>query len=242
MLRSIFGFVALALSSVTPLYAENLPEVHLIGMYSAKPPTTPAYKKALKHFLSQCDGKHRICNWDKFRRKFPGRVTVTVTRRNAPLTLVLTAAERTVWTIKIEEGVRIANIVLSGYHAQQLTKSAALKNVPVMTTTYDKSPTSSWFYFYQNDSEIPIGESYWDGEKVTCDLESHPYTGGFTSYYTQTLEALRRLSLTPTSVQAAGEDITNSFEIGETLSTQPIPKVRQEGFCYRNADGSLSPA
>lgn len=67
-------------------------------------------------------------------------VAVDISDDSRPLILSLSAYEKTHWTLKVQEGVKIEKILLSGYHVQ--TISGMAPDVPIEVYTYDASPCS----------------------------------------------------------------------------------------------------
>lgn len=84
-------------------------------------------------------------------------ITVNVTDNRRPLILALSAYRKTLWKIKLAQGVRVDGVILSGYHTQRLTGIPA--NIPIQTYTYEPSPCercrpgNGFFYSYTTPHE-----------------------------------------------------------------------------------------
>lgn len=71
-------------------------------------------------------------------------IQVAVHEPDAPVALLLGAYEPTVWTVGWTRGTRIAAVLVTGYHRQQLTGLPA--GVPVLVSTYDNRGPCGYAY------------------------------------------------------------------------------------------------
>jgi hypothetical protein len=71
-------------------------------------------------------------------------IQVAVHEPNAPVVLLLGAYEPTVWSVGWTRGTRIAAVLVTGYHRQQLTGLPA--NVPLLVSTYDNRGPCGYAY------------------------------------------------------------------------------------------------
>jgi hypothetical protein len=90
---------------------KNQSALHLIGIYEAR-------------------GDHRI----DYRPT--GEVTVQVAKQKQPIVLALSAYEPVKWNIKAEPGAEISQIILNGYHDQQVV---GVENVSVQEYSYEET-------------------------------------------------------------------------------------------------------
>lgn len=219
-------------------------EVHVMGLYSAKRPESAAYNRAVKKHLALCQKKPG-CDWgggwDRIERRFPGQMTVNVTRTGAPITLVLSAYEHTVWTVRPAAGVTIERVIMSGYHKQKVILTGSAATAKVKETHYGENAHPDHFFFLGDDTVGPETLSTYDGETVRCPEDSEKIWFRHKSDFQKTLKALARLKLVPTSIQSSGEDLINSFDVGPETNSTVIPVLRPSGYCYRNEDGILVP-
>ena len=65
-------------------------------------------------------------------------VIVNVNDINRPVVLALTANNKTLWRVRLAEGVNITKVILAGYHSQRVL--GLLPDTPIETYTYDPSP------------------------------------------------------------------------------------------------------
>lgn len=234
----MFRFIALSLLSIVSFshyaQAQAASEVHAVGLYHGGTPRSAAYRAAVKRHLARCQ---KECDWgggwDRIYRQFPFHTTVTVSRVGVPVTLVLTAHDKTIWNIQKAPGAVIDRIVLGGgYGAQIIKKNKAVTNVPVVKGS---------FSFYTDDREQPVSYPVQEGGTLKCKEPKPgseiPSDSPIPSGYQETLDYLAGLKLKLTSAQGAYE--AEKIEITDRSSLADLKKQRRAGYCYRNADGSL---
>jgi hypothetical protein len=76
------------------------------------------------------------------------KTVVRVTPTEHPLILVLCAYEPVTWDVHIPRNAEVLQIILSGYHAQNITDI----DVPVVSMSYDER-TPGYFYSYDHNEE-----------------------------------------------------------------------------------------
>ena len=108
---SLFSLVSFAHCAL----AQSASEVYAVALYHGGKPRSAAYRAAVRSHLARCE---KECDWsggwDRIYRRFPYRTTVKVSRVGVPVTLVLSAYDRTIWNIQTAPGVVIERIVMGG--------------------------------------------------------------------------------------------------------------------------------
>lgn len=135
-------------------------EVHYIGVYRADVPPTdteaeeadnsPAAKAVRAARTPRTTRMPRVKKRDNTQ---PGKIDVAITRRGAPMIVVLTSYEPVHWVLSPAYGVNISGVILSGYHKQSV--EGVPPNVPVLNTSHEKSETPGVRYFYGYDPSSP---------------------------------------------------------------------------------------
>lgn len=244
-----FGVLFLvALSFVTSdnsAFAQSASEVHAVGLYQGATPRSAAYRAAVHRHQKACDKSPSTCDWggglDKIQRRFPFQATVKVSRVGVPITLVLSAYSRTEWHVKLAKGVVLKDIIMSGYNKQLLTASKDIARVPVTKSFYGSPSTEdgSYFYFSGDDREKPVSMVSYADDTPRCEEPADPSVSvPHTSHFQGALDYFAKAGIAPTSVQGAYE--LGKIEIDNRTRGNLLSKERDIGFCYRNADGSLS--
>jgi hypothetical protein len=80
-------------------------------------------------------------------------ISVNISDGSRPIVLALMAHDRTLWKVSLKRGVKIAKVILAGYHSQRV--SGVRSETPIETYTYEPSPcercwqSGKYFYAYQ---------------------------------------------------------------------------------------------
>jgi hypothetical protein len=255
-ISSVLGFTASLFFTLTG----HADEVHVIGTYRGKKSTNEDYQllekrrdKACPSFeycgklpMAACKIPIENCNraQEILDQSFPGRIDVDVTRTGTPLTLILTAHDRTKWRIKAAKGVTIKRIILSGYEPQTLRKSKLLKNIRVEKASYEEGDSHA-FYFNGDDREVPVGFLQYSAAdqslKCSSQVDLFPINSkiGKEDNFRNTLRELKKRGLTPTSIQSQKSEARRFSITNETKSVE-ISKLRPGGYCYQNPNGTVS--
>jgi hypothetical protein len=83
-----------------------------------------------------------------------GAAWVKVTYTAAPVILVLCAYEPVKWHVEAAKDVRIASVILSGYHWQELAGLPAETSVLQLAR---EANAGAWFFAYKKDREYDAG-------------------------------------------------------------------------------------
>jgi len=146
---------------VSGSFAPNT-ELHLIGVYEGALPNglkdDPASKCMQMGFSPNDRGnglQECVLAQTQVRRSRP--VTVTVSRTNAPIVLVLMAYAPVDWKLVPMSGVKLAKVIVAGYSGQDIAGVPA--GVPVEVRSHQNSPCNvctrvgDYFYTYQQNTE-----------------------------------------------------------------------------------------
>lgn len=142
--------------------ATTTPALHVIGVYegqaSAAVDDRPWWKKCNDN---QQDGADVIparptieCHQKYAGQPAEKEVIINVSDTTRPVVLALTAYDKTLWKVELNEGVQLTKVILAGYHAQRISGVSA--DVPIEVYTYDPSPCDQcwqgqkYFYSYKH--------------------------------------------------------------------------------------------
>lgn len=130
---------------------ESDPELHVIGVYEGTYPEDDD-----RPWHAKCDGLGLMdCHQKMTQRKraMGGEVVVNVSITDTPLVLAFSAYDKTKWVVKLEKGVILDKVILSGYHPQSI--EGIPEDTPIEVYTYEPSPCpkcyqgSVYFYSYK---------------------------------------------------------------------------------------------
>lgn len=82
-----------------------------------------------------------------------GDVQVSISRKNAPILLVLTSYEPVRWVVNQYDSVNVVGVILSGYYKQSVEGIA--ETTPIYSISYAQSETPDIPYFYNYDEKSP---------------------------------------------------------------------------------------
>lgn len=137
-------------------------ELHLIGVYEGALPNgvkdDPASKCMQLGFSPNDRGSGlQECVLAQTQVRRSRAVTVTVSRTNAPIVLVLMAYAPVDWKLVPMSGVKLAKVIVAGYSGQDIVGVPA--GVPVEVRSHQNSPCNvcmrvgDYFYTYQQNTE-----------------------------------------------------------------------------------------
>lgn len=176
--------------------------------------------------------------------RFPGRVTLNITRKEKPITLWLNSAKPVSWNISLAAGVVVRRVYLSvpteyslGYGALAHSKIRGLpKSTEVLKTSSDNIDVlfdNRQTIFLPNYNES--GDLTCEGDLVKLDdITPREQNDSFEA----SLGRIRSITgLEPKSVQTPKNltGIASSFAI--TPETSGISVVKSPFFCYLGTDG-----
>lgn len=137
-------------------------ELHLVGVYEGALPNgvkdDPASKCMQLGFSPNDRGNGlQDCVLAQTQVRRSRAVTVTVSRANAPIVLVLMAYAPVDWKLVPMSGVKLAKVIVAGYGGQDIAGVPA--GVPVEVRSYQNSPCNvctrvgDYFHTYQQNTE-----------------------------------------------------------------------------------------
>lgn len=243
------GFFVLAVLSFFSVghdgFAQSASEVHAVGVYEGSPPRSAAYRAAVRQLARRCDKNIDTCGWSegwsRIQNRFPSQATVKVSRVGVPVTLILSAYNKTEWNVKVAKGVVLKQIIMSGHNRQVLQKTKDVAGVPVKRSFLGapSDAKGSFFYFFEDDRESPVSYASFGKNGPQCSEPTNEFSvPPHESNFQGALDYLSSKGLALTSAQGAYQ--LGSFVIDNTTRGINLSKAREAGFCYRNSDGSLS--
>lgn len=75
---------------------------------------------------------------------YAGQIDVMVSHSRGPVVLMLGAYEPTIWNVSWRSGTKVLGVLVSGYHAQQVT--GVPSTTPVFNSTFDNRGPCGYFY------------------------------------------------------------------------------------------------
>lgn len=163
-----------------------------------------------------------------FKEKHPGEVEVVIRDTEAPITLILTSYEPTVWILELARGVEVKEIYLSSYHRSKVVNA----DDSALETCFLDDGCTRYVNFFENDSKTPY---LYDDSTESCSDEKAPG-----NYYLDGMEHIKeKFHRRPDSLQGVYKG--RNFLIDRNIRGDTLKVTRESGFCYKDKYGKLQP-
>lgn len=162
LITRFLPLLAIILASLVATGCATKPALHVIGVYEGQiPPGVVGGSRWARCNDEQKDTRPSAvrtqpsidCHQKHAGKHVEKEVTVHVSDDSRPVVLALTAYDRTLWKVSLKSGVKLAKVILAGYHSQRV--SGIPPETPIEVYTHDPSPcdqcwqAAKYFYSYQ---------------------------------------------------------------------------------------------
>ena len=161
-MKQLFQLLMIVLASQIITGCATTPALHVIGVYEGQTPPGSDDSQSIRQRIKNlrvippttASARPGIINARRAPIAPPPHlekeIIVKISDDTKPIVLVLTAYEKTLWKVSIEEGVRLVKVILGGYLSQRVT--GLPPGTPIEVYTHEPSPCDNCWqspeYFY----------------------------------------------------------------------------------------------